>query len=111
MAKQGFKILDSDMHIMEPPDLWERYIESKYKSQAPRGITSDNVRDLRMSIPTAENGRARRSGKTGQSRVTILNAIKSSTEVTRSGDGRRKSSSKPWISRGSTSPCSIPLEA
>ena len=25
MAKNGFKILDSDIHIMEPPDLWERY--------------------------------------------------------------------------------------
>src|SRR5262245_21306376 len=33
MAKQGFKILDSDMHVMEPPDLWERYIDSKYRSQ------------------------------------------------------------------------------
>jgi len=51
MAKQGFKILDSDMHVMEPPDLWERYIDSKYRSQAPRGVTSANVRDLRMVYP------------------------------------------------------------
>jgi predicted TIM-barrel fold metal-dependent hydrolase len=51
MAKQGFKILDSDMHVMEPPDLWERYLDDKYKSQAPRGVTSDNVRDLRMAYP------------------------------------------------------------
>jgi uncharacterized protein len=51
MAKQGFKILDSDMHVMEPPDLWERYIDSKYRARAPRGITSDNVRDLRMVYP------------------------------------------------------------
>jgi len=51
MAKQGFKILDSDMHVMEPPDLWERYIDTKYKSQAPRGVISDNVRDLRMVYP------------------------------------------------------------
>jgi uncharacterized protein len=51
MAKQGFKILDSDMHVMEPPDLWERYIGSKYRARAPRGITSDNVRDLRMVYP------------------------------------------------------------
>jgi hypothetical protein len=51
MAKQGFKILDSDMHVMEPPDLWERYIVSKYRSQAPRGVTSSNVRDLRMVYP------------------------------------------------------------
>ena len=26
--KQGFKIIDSDMHIMEPPDLWENYVEA-----------------------------------------------------------------------------------
>ena len=51
MAKNGFKILDSDMHIMEPPDLWERYIDSKYRDRAPRGVTSSNVRDLRMVFP------------------------------------------------------------
>src|SRR5256885_6535702 len=37
MAKGGFKLLDSDMHIIEPPDLWERYIDPAFKSQAPRG--------------------------------------------------------------------------
>ncbi len=51
MAKNGFKIFDSDMHLMEPPDLWERYIEPEFKSQAPRGLTSENIRDLRMVHP------------------------------------------------------------
>jgi len=51
MAKQGYNILDSDMHIMEPPDLWERYIDKKYQTRAPRGIVSENVRDLRMAYP------------------------------------------------------------
>src|SRR5262249_6865236 len=37
MAKNGFKLLDSDMHIIEPPDLWERYIDPAFKAQAPRG--------------------------------------------------------------------------
>ena len=23
MAKNGMKVMDSDMHIIEPPDLWE----------------------------------------------------------------------------------------
>jgi len=32
MAKNGFLIFDSDMYIMEPPDLWERYIAPEYKS-------------------------------------------------------------------------------
>jgi uncharacterized protein len=35
MAKNGFKIIDSDMHIMEPPDLWERYIDAKFRALAP----------------------------------------------------------------------------
>ncbi|MYB84530.1 MAG: amidohydrolase family protein [Chloroflexi bacterium] len=51
MAKDGFLIFDSDMHIMEPPDLWQRYIDDRYKSAAPVGITSENVRDLRISWP------------------------------------------------------------
>ncbi len=51
MAKNGFKILDSDMHIMEPPDLWERYIDSKFKARAPRGVVSNNVRELRLVHP------------------------------------------------------------
>jgi predicted TIM-barrel fold metal-dependent hydrolase len=39
------------MHVMEPPDLWERYIDRRFKHRAPRGVTSSNVRDLRMVYP------------------------------------------------------------
>src|SRR5581483_982756 len=58
MAKNGFKIIDSDMHVMEPPDLWEKYIDKKYRDRAPRGVTSKNVRDLRLAHP--DGGGARR---------------------------------------------------
>ena len=54
MARDGLKILDSDMHLMEPVDLWERYLDSKFKSEAPRGLTSENVRDLRMAHPDGQ---------------------------------------------------------
>src|SRR5437879_9488796 len=54
MAKHGFKVFDSDMHIMEPPDLWERYIAREVKSEAPRGRTSENVRDLGLIFPRGE---------------------------------------------------------
>ncbi|HLY66260.1 MAG TPA: hypothetical protein VKU60_12055, partial [Chloroflexota bacterium] len=55
MAKQGFRVLDSDMHIMEPPDLWERYIDPKFRDIAPRGTTSPtNVADLRTVFPTLQ---------------------------------------------------------
>jgi predicted TIM-barrel fold metal-dependent hydrolase len=51
MAKGGFKVFDSDMHIMEPPDLWPRYIDPEFHEIAPRGVTSENVRDLRIVFP------------------------------------------------------------
>ncbi len=35
MAKQGFKVMDSDIHVDEPPDLWEKYIEPKFREKAP----------------------------------------------------------------------------
>jgi predicted TIM-barrel fold metal-dependent hydrolase len=50
MAKQGFRVMDSDMHIMEPPDLWQRYTDRGFKDHAPRGLT-EGVRDLRMVHP------------------------------------------------------------
>lgn len=62
MAKNGFKIFDSDLHIMEPPDLWERYIAPEFRSIAPRGRTSDNVRDLGVIIPDEEHSPRRTSG-------------------------------------------------
>lgn len=51
MSKNGFKILDSDMHVIESPDLWDRYIDNQFKTRAPRGVTSSNVLDLRMVYP------------------------------------------------------------
>lgn len=53
MANNGFKVLDSDMHILEPPDLWQKYIDAKFKDYAPRG-TTDHVRDLRMVGPDGQ---------------------------------------------------------
>jgi predicted TIM-barrel fold metal-dependent hydrolase len=62
MAKNGFKVFDSDMHIMEPPDLWQRYIAPEFRSVAPRGRTSDNVRDLGLIFPDGEPNGRRTSG-------------------------------------------------
>jgi predicted TIM-barrel fold metal-dependent hydrolase len=54
MAVDGFKVIDSDMHIMEPPDLWTRYIDAEFKDQAPIGRLSSNVRDLGLIWPKDE---------------------------------------------------------
>src|SRR2546426_992208 len=34
--KNGYKIVDVDSHMMEPDWLWERHIEDRYKSPAPK---------------------------------------------------------------------------
>ena len=33
--------VDADGHILEPPDLWERYLEPKYRDRALRFILDD----------------------------------------------------------------------
>ena len=35
--KNGYRVFDSDMHIMEPPDLWERYIAPEYRARRRAG--------------------------------------------------------------------------
>ena len=62
MGKNGFKVFDSDMHIMEPPDLWERYIAAEFRTEAPRGRTSENVRDLGLIFPTTSAAALRSRG-------------------------------------------------
>src|SRR3954454_211614 len=36
MARQGYLILDSDLHMMEPDDLWARYLDGPHRSNPPR---------------------------------------------------------------------------
>lgn len=34
--KNGFKVMDSDLHTMEPDSLWERSLEESFKKFAPQ---------------------------------------------------------------------------
>lgn len=51
--KDGFRVLDSDMHVIEPPDLWQRYMPDELKGSAPVGPV-DWVRDLRLKDADGE---------------------------------------------------------
>ena len=35
---KGYRYVDSDAHILEPSDLWERYLEPEFQSAAPRHL-------------------------------------------------------------------------
>jgi predicted TIM-barrel fold metal-dependent hydrolase len=42
-------VADSDLHVMEPPDLWQRYIDPSYAHAAPIGLT-EIPRDMRVRV-------------------------------------------------------------
>ena len=33
MAKQGFRVMDSDLHVIEPQDLWTNYLDPKFRGR------------------------------------------------------------------------------
>jgi predicted TIM-barrel fold metal-dependent hydrolase len=47
--KSGFKIMDSDMHLREPADLWDKYMEAEFRDQAPK-ILSSTTRSSAMVL-------------------------------------------------------------
>ena len=51
--KAGFNIMDSDMHLREPGDLWEKYMEPKWRDQAPKIL----------SVPTRSSAMVLLDGK------------------------------------------------
>ena len=36
MARDGYLILDSDLHMMEPDDLWATYLDAPFRDDPPR---------------------------------------------------------------------------
>ena len=48
--KNGLRILDSDMHIMEPPDLWDVYVDAPYKQHAPRVVNVPSRGDFNLLL-------------------------------------------------------------
>src|SRR5438128_10549056 len=54
--KNGYRVLDSDMHVMEPADLWQRDIDPAYRETAPVGLTRW-PRDESMSVNGIAVGR------------------------------------------------------
>jgi predicted TIM-barrel fold metal-dependent hydrolase len=41
-------IIDADSHVLEPPDLWETYLEPRYRDRAIRIVERDGVEQLEM---------------------------------------------------------------
>jgi predicted TIM-barrel fold metal-dependent hydrolase len=49
MSINGMLAADSDMHVMEPADLWQRYMPPEWEHAAPVGMT-EIERDMRVKV-------------------------------------------------------------
>jgi len=58
--KDGLRFVDSDMHIMEPPDLFDRYLDRKFRD--------------RISVPVGPDGRPNR----GPSGLIVIDGLPTS---------------------------------
>src|ERR1043166_13362 len=50
MAKNGFKILDSDMHVFEPHDLYLKYMNPKWGDRIPRGAPRKRHGQIKFTL-------------------------------------------------------------
>ena len=66
--KDGLRFVDCDMHIMEPPDLFEKYLEPRFRS--------------RVSLPIGADGRPQRGTIVIDGLPTTMDADRSSTSHT-----------------------------
>ena len=51
MAINGYRLFDSDLHVIEPADLWQRYIDPRFRSRAPAGVVDRPERRWRRRLP------------------------------------------------------------
>jgi hypothetical protein len=61
-----YRVVDADGHILEPPDLWERYIEPQYRETCPKLITLEDSEIFRIEGDDAiDLGRGKKRVKFG----------------------------------------------
>ena len=49
MAKNGYKMIDAELHVMEPVDLWDKYIADEFRDRAPKRL-QEGQWDLRTMV-------------------------------------------------------------
>ena len=57
MAKNGFRLIDAEMHVMEPVDLWQRYIDPEFRERAARRVSATALATSWGETAAAPNSR------------------------------------------------------
>jgi hypothetical protein len=61
-----YNVIDADGHILEPPDLWERYIDPKFREGCPKLVSTEDGEIFRIEGDDAiDLGRGKKRVKFG----------------------------------------------
>jgi uncharacterized protein len=42
---RAYNVIDADGHILEPLDLWDKYIDRKFRDRAPKVVKAENGKE------------------------------------------------------------------
>ena len=96
--KDGFKIVDVDAHLMEPDWVFEKFIDEKYKSQAPKmGVAAESGR--RTFLVEGEPF-TREKGKYPMAAPAFFKAVRKAMERFERASKLRLQSRQPFAGHG-----------
>src|SRR5438552_8063212 len=61
---RAYNVVDADGHILEPVDLWDRYMDPEFRERRPRFVIDDNGKE-RLSVEGKVLGNPRGIGSLG----------------------------------------------
>ena len=62
--RRDFRVIDSDGHTFEPPDLYDKYMDPEFRSR----VTLDGLNTLRMSMRSVDGKSIRSTSPSATSR-------------------------------------------
>jgi uncharacterized protein len=63
--RNAYNVIDADGHILEPLDLWDKYIDPKFRDRAPRIVKGDNGKERLVIEEHAVGDNQRGIGRIG----------------------------------------------
>jgi predicted TIM-barrel fold metal-dependent hydrolase len=90
MKRENEMVIDADGHILEPPDLWEKYIEPKYRDRAIRLRVGDDG----WEFLEVDGRRAKYTGRGNLGRISCMGGKMQETNRLR----------EEWIANGRRGP-------
>ena len=73
MTEEATLVIDADSHVMEPADLWETYLEPRFRDRAIRIVETDGIEQLVMGEQVILGGTLAGLGGVHVDRPTLFN--------------------------------------